>query len=423
MTLYKDMLTKSLKRSRKTALTLLQQLSRAGGIPEPVFEHEVGGTAKRPSHYARVRFRVPSFLHDPSMIYSSVVVGSGRCSKKVDAKSLAALEVIFRLENDLQVKEGFIATKLEEFIASQKQKQEEIEALPVSQQIPGVSWETVPMDMCFGETSPAGRRDRIEFFPSLTLKHSEAFMAAKAITLTSREGLPIISVHQNNTSEANQCYANIRVNGHIEGVSGARRDEMYGVESSEEAALHAFERIADNIRRRARRESFFRTIASVCERKDSSFGMAKLFVSLPKHQFQDLKLLLEKIQKHTPSSGSPIDSLQQQQRNKEFPKNSLTRKNEPTHDDVSFFRSRLDSFRSHQKTLPLPVDSVEADIPHDAMVTIVQGGTGSGKVRFNKSFVTVFYQWHPSLTMLNFALIPIRSYYVVFVDNAIPSNA
>jgi hypothetical protein len=29
---------------------------------------------------------------------------------------------------------------------------------------------------------------------------------------------------------------------------------------------------------------------------------------------------------------------------------------------------------------PLPVDSVESEIPFDASITIVRGGTGSGKV-------------------------------------------
>ena len=47
-------------------------------------------------------------------------------------------------------------------------------------------------------------------------------------------------------------------------------------------------------------------------------------------------------------------------------------------------KSRLSSFRAHQKKLKLPVDAVESKIPHDAAVTIVRGGTGSGKVRIHK---------------------------------------
>jgi hypothetical protein len=373
MTLTKDMLTKSLKKSRATAVSFLQKLSNAGGLPEPVYDHEVGGSPKRPLHFFRVRFRVPSFFKTDFVRHS--VIGSGRCSTKASAKSLAALEVIFRLENDLDEKEGYLAAKLEEFLEQQNRKQAEMEAIPVTQEIPGVSWSAIPIDPCFGETLPAGRMGRIEFFPALVLSNPEAFMAAKAITLTARERLPAIAVHRNNTSEANQCYANIRAIGRIEGVVGALREQMYGIESSEQATLWAFERLAANLRARAKKDRAINAVVNACERKDSSFGMAKLFVSLPKHQFDDLKLLLEKAQDSC-SRAAPSLLISKRRGSRRAESWQTT----DIHDEESVFRRRLVSFRDHQKKKPLPIDSIESSIPHDALVTIVRGGTGSGKV-------------------------------------------
>jgi hypothetical protein len=209
----------------------------------------------------------------------------------------------------------------------------------------------------------------------LVLSNPEAFMAAKAITLTARERLPAIAVHRNNTSEANQCYANIRAIGRIEGVVGALREQMYGIESSEQATLWAFERLAANLRARAKKDRAINAVVNACERKDSSFGMAKLFVSLPKHQFDDLKLLLEKAQDSC-SRAAPSLLISKRRGSRRAESWQTT----DIHDEESVFRRRLVSFRDHQKKQPLPIDSIESSIPHDALVTIVRGGTGSGKV-------------------------------------------
>lgn len=381
MTLTKELLTKSLKKGRMGAVALLQQLSRAGGLPEPVYEHETGQMGKRTRHFCRVRFRVPSFLSaeesEPSAdnLYRlgrrSTVSGSGRCTNKAYAKSLAALEVLIRLEEVLEVGRGSLAKSAGEYTAIQKIKQEELEAVPVTQELPGVSWTNIPVDAAFSETLPAGRRGRIDFLRSLVHDTiGDAFMAAKAITLTSRERLPEVTVHANHTAGEVQRYANVRAIGLIEGVVGAMPDELsYGLDPHQ-AVVVAMQCIGVNLRKRLKKDLTMRAVVAACERKESSFGMAKLYVNLPKHQFKALELLLEKVQDYQSPISQKYSMLRQrdhgvdrvvQRRNEEF-----------------VLQARRASLRAHQARNPLPIDSVETAIPHGTDVTIVRGGTGSG---------------------------------------------
>jgi len=62
MVLYKELLTKALKKGRLEAVSLLNKLAIAGGTPLPVYDYEGSGSPKRPKHYMRVRFNVPDFL-------------------------------------------------------------------------------------------------------------------------------------------------------------------------------------------------------------------------------------------------------------------------------------------------------------------------------------------------------------------------
>jgi len=179
-------------------VNLLNQISRAGSLPEPHFEYEPGGSVKRPSHFFKVRFRVPSFLVDNEWLgldSRSVVVGAGRCRSKQFAKSLAALEVVHRLEEVLNAEREGLQKMLDDFINKQKQRQEEIESTPVEKEISsGVSWENLPLDPSFAETLPASRRGRIDFSHSL-MANEDAYMAVKALTISSKQMLPKVAIH------------------------------------------------------------------------------------------------------------------------------------------------------------------------------------------------------------------------------------
>jgi hypothetical protein len=116
----------------------------------------------------------------------------------------------------------------------------------------------------------------------------------------------------------------------------------------------------------------------------SSFGMAKLFVELPKHQFQELRSLLEQVE--------PVPEQKIRRRKAKLSKESelmLTK-------DDERLNARIETFRLHQDRLSLPVDAVEPNIPHGAAVTIVRGGTGSGKTTRYPLMLSLFSPTGPS---------------------------
>lgn len=407
MVLTKEMLTKSLKKQRTTAVSLLNQLSAAGNLPDLTYEYQHGGTPKRPSHFAKVRFRVPRFLLDATSsdkkdgvtLFTNSVTGSGRCTKKVSAKSLAALEVVLRLEEEMEVPNGYLLQQLEDYIKNQQEKKAAIEAIPVSQEIPGVSFDNVPFDMTFKENNPAGRMGTIDFIPDV-LADRDATMAAKAIILTSQNGLPTCETHVNNVMDGSpHRYTNIKAEGRISGMVGPAPDgSSYDMEETE-ATIQALQRIAVNLKRRIRSSESFHAFMNAVSNPKSSFGMAKLFVSLPGHQFNDLNLLLAKAKPYTPIRKRPATSGTDESvlnGNGDDAKTSKDRNTNDSNNNGNTARSqkspnrelerqnilgkRIATFRSHQQHTSLPVDAVESSIyQNQASVTILRGGTGSGK--------------------------------------------
>jgi hypothetical protein len=131
----KDMLTKSMRKGRTTAVSLLNELRKAGGLPEPHYEYKPGGNTKKPIHFYELRFHLPRFLVEDLNFDAehsgNIVTGSGKANQKQYAKSLAALETVHRIE------EGSNATTklsnlFDEYKEVQRQRQEEIEAVPLA---------------------------------------------------------------------------------------------------------------------------------------------------------------------------------------------------------------------------------------------------------------------------------------------------
>jgi HrpA-like RNA helicase len=384
MVLTKDMLTKALKKQRATAVSLLNQLSNAGKLPEMTYEYQLGGTPKRPSHFAKTRFRVPRFLlesttpnGDNVTLFSNNVTGSGRCTKKIASKSLAALEVILRLEEEMAVPNGYLLEKLESYIAEQNRRQAAIEAVPVSEEIPGVSFDNTPYDMTFKENNPAGRLGTIDFVPEIK-QDPDSAMAAKAMILTSQNGLPMIETHVNNVMDGEpQRYTNIKAEGRISGIVGPAPDgASYNLEPIE-ATKQALQRIAVNLKRRIRSSDTFRAFMRAVSNENSSFGMAKLFVSLPKHQFNDLNLLLSKAKPYTPET---FQSSNKQNEELSNTTDDVSLSNDLETKRKNILQTRVLTLRKFQEKTSLPVDDVESSIyDNKASVTILRGGTGSGK--------------------------------------------
>ena len=390
MVLTLEMLTKSLKKQRMTAVSLLSQLNAAGKLPELVYEFELAGSPKKPSHFAKVRFRVPKFILDTTQtggdnqgitLLSNSVVGSGRCTKKASAKTLAALEVILRLEEEMEVQNGYLAKRLEEYVQAAKERVKIIESTPVTQEISGVSFNNIPFDMTFRENNPAGRTGTIDFEPPVRADR-DATMGAKAITLSSQNGLPTVMTHVNNIMNGlEHRYTNIKAEGRIAGSIGPAPDGSSYDMQPLEATIQALQRIAMNLKRRIKSSDSFAAFINAVSQHDSSFGMAKLFVSLPSHQFNDLNLLLARAKPYTRHTTTAID--QPESGSVHHHHHNRSTEGKLRNDELerqTTLEQRISIFRKHQEHTSLPVDKVESTIyENQVSVTILRGGTGSGK--------------------------------------------
>mmetsp|Transcript_41888 Transcript_41888/g.100602 ORF Transcript_41888/g.100602 Transcript_41888/m.100602 type:complete len:1131 (-) Transcript_41888:798-4190(-) len=396
MILTKELLTKGTKKGRVTAVNLLNDFARFAQLPEPYYEYNASGSTKRRWHYYKVRFRVPKLLQQTDkdgylFEYATrggeiVVFGSGKATKKTDAKSLAALEVVHRLEESLQVSRNGLPDLLEQYRQNIKDKQASIEATPVTEEIKGVSWTNLPMDGQFPELGD--RKGRIIFSQSV-LNNPKALLGARAITLTSRNSLPTVVHHSNHRDQLGlQNWANIVANGKIKGVNGPVDKELYGL-SKPDAEEVALEVIGAAYRYQTNPDSKrfqkkLTDVAELLEDRSTSFGMAKLFVKLPKHRFEEIKKLSDEIE-------DLADSREESGAVRNAGKKRRTHCGSAKEDEA-LLKERVASFRSHQKKLPLPVDQVERQIPDDAAVTIVRGGTGSGKTTRYPLMLSLFQE-------------------------------
>lgn len=375
MLLKKEFLTKSAKKGRVGAVALLCDFSRLGNLPDPLYEHEVGGFTKRPSHFMKVRFRVPKVLLEHLNKHSlewgsfnNFVTGAGRCASKKNAKSLAALEVLHRLENDLNVPRNGLPKILQEIQEKIKAKEEAFLTHPVDKELPGVSWASLPIDKQFPESTD--RRGRIMFHSSLT---DTARMAARAITLTSRDELPKVEFHSNHRDHgSSHNWANVQASGRIKGHCGPV-SEVFGMDKNQAEGM-ALEFLGKEIEKKLSRLAYRDLIKDLQQNPKASWGMAKLFVNLPKHRFPEIQSLVTEIQNEIPLQSRLQKPANHHQRTSRTDTTPI-----PAKDAEKRRQQRLASFRDHQASLSLPVDEVEDQIPYHADVTIVRGGTGSGK--------------------------------------------
>eukprot|EP00977_Amphora_coffeiformis_P027211 scaffold34595_cov160-Amphora_coffeaeformis.AAC.21 len=395
MILTKDMLTNTMKKGRLNAVALLNDFARMAKLPEAHFEYEARGSTKKRWHFYKARFRVPQALRNADKNknlweYTTrggnvMVHGCGGATKKADAKSYAALEVVHRLEEALEVPRNGLTDLLNKMRQEMEEKQAAIEATPVTEEIPGVSWKNLPVDVQFPE--PGDRKGRIIFTPNI-LDNPTALLGARVLTLSSRGGLPTVVHHSNHRDEMTlQNWANIRADGKIKGVAGPVTGK-YGL-SKLEAEEEALNFIGVSFRKVARSQSKLSNIAALLDNKPTSFGMAKLFVKLPKHRVKEIMELVEEIEENSEVSKRKASVNSRKRCSKKPIIHSK--------DNEAVLKARVATFRKHQTALALPVDQVEEHIPYDAAVTIVRGGTGSGKTTRYPLMLSIFSN-HPTQT-------------------------
>lgn len=331
------------------------------------------------------------------------IYGLGESSIRTTARNLAALEVIYQMEQILNVPRGELTDHLRKNAEKLLQITEVHQAIPHREAIPGITWKNIPTDSSFAafhgklaprHFAPATRVGNIDFIPKI-LQNEHALLAAKAITLASEHRLPTVDVHSNVMKEGSiQRYANVQPSGGLlEGVvgplpGGELNIGLDSVDATVVAMIYLYNKMTHEPTqknfKKIVKERYLAMVKEIYKEKESSYGMAKLFVSLPKHQFLDLQQLVQTI---------PVFTLPKSHTNmtrRKPPRRFLRHHgNSPNNGNCTVGRERqerIETFRQHQKSHPLPVDSIENDIPHDVSVTIVRGGTGSGKVRATVTF-------------------------------------
>ena len=346
---------------------------------------------------------VPITFPEPKMSKTGVkIYGVGECDSRKAAKNIAALEVIYQVEQMLNIPRGGLQEHIQMNAEKLLQLSESHHNLPYDEEIPGITWHNIPTDSSFAAFKsktpprhfvPATRLGNIDFMPQI-ISNEHAMIAAKAITLSSQDRLPTLDIHANKMVEGSiQRFANVQASsGPLEGVvgtlpGGELNIGLDSIDATVVALIHLFNKMTHAPTQKnitmAVRERYLAMAKAIFREKDTSYGMAKLYVSLPKHQFQDLHNLIDTIPIYTlpKSYANTFRRRPPQRRLLLRHHNSDSRNNNSTIERER--QARIETFRQHQKLHPLPVDSVEEEIPHDVSVTIVRGGTGSGKVRLN----------------------------------------
>jgi len=318
---------------------------------------------------------VPQFVFDAVKAepIEGAVVGSGHDEDEHLAKELAALDCLWKLEEHC-------ARRLPGILKLyQKQQRVRIEQWDIAQELPGVSWQNLPLDRAFPRRG--SRWERLTFTPAL-IQNTKAFATAKAITLASKETLPEVILKKNKDTQRD-THINIKTNSQRHGVLSVRgpgftkpfADDMIPELRRELALQDALQRIHHQMVE----EKHGTHLLELLEKSNPSFGMAKLFVALPDHHVKRLISLLRYTIKNPLPRPSPLELITPRQRRQPITAETTTTAAAADDDDAVQLKRRIEALRRHQRAHPLPVDDVENQIPHDALVTIVQGGTGSGK--------------------------------------------
>lgn len=347
---------------------------------------------------------VPITFLEPKMSKKGVnIFGAGECDTRNAARNLAALEVIYQMEQILNIPRGELQNHMEKNEEKLLQITESHHNIPYDEEIPGITWQNIPTDLSFAAFQskppprnffqPATRVGNIDFMPQIT-SNEHALIAAKAITLASQERLPTVDIHSNTMKEGSiQRFANVQpCGGPLEGVvgtlpGGELNIGLDSIDATVVAFIHLFNKMTHGPTQKNMKtdvkERYLSMAKAIFREKDTSYGMAKLYVSLPKHQFQDLRQLIDTIPIYTlPKSHTNVFRRRPPQRRLLRHHSNSRYSNSSYNNAIDRERqARIETFRQHQTSHPLPVDSVEKDIPHDVSVTIVRGGTGSGKVR------------------------------------------
>ena len=376
------------------AVELLQKCARLGKGKPPHYDQQASISRRKPGYVYHCRFNPPKVMFEfvKKPYPDNTVVGVGGAKTEDMAKNYAALECMFRLD-------AFMGRRLEgALIAYDKDLKMRMGKLPVEEELPGVSWDNWPIDRALARRFPATRYERLEFGPLLTASERH-FLTAKAITLASKASLPEI-LYKKNIKTQRLTHCNIKTNNQRRGIYSAKgigeAHLKFTIETIPELRRHlvlveTLEKIHQKIQEEGTGQHLLKAAAI-----SPSFGQAKLFVSLPVHHLAHLTNLLFYMRNH------PLELAEPKQHPRKEISDGVTRARiaeDETGPAARRTEERIAALRQHQQRNPLPVDDVEAHIPYDRDVTIVKGGTGSGKTTRYPLMLSLFATGNPKIVV------------------------
>jgi signal recognition particle GTPase len=457
------------------AVSILEKFATDGRVPLPRFDYQQSAhryKKPKPEHIVFCRFSIPEFLRRVSPLSLAsveMIIGAGRDEGYEGAKSLAALEVLHRLDEHITGKkfqkqanriyrpfQGRVLWEYQKYKQRQHHQAvvEEYDTttrMPLPQEhsqlrvpaVPGASWHHLPYDPAFER--PNSRSGRIEFTSSVR-SHREACIAAKVITLVSRHKtnpkngtssyLPSVTFQTEDQVDrqgkrkrvitadivTNQDpYSKYSITGtkahdtscHVNEPRQYKADGP--LEMMARSKARAIERALVQIYNQLTRYEQNAMVQFLESHPNESLGMAKLFVEWPSHHATEIQALLQSIQQsktHNDNNHNTQQRLVSTRQNWGSSSSStatptpLLTYTESEHDQQITAR-RIETLRKRQQEQPLPIDSVESQIqsllfpknqrsenivppennddnmaPEEddrPVVTLVYGGTGSGK--------------------------------------------
>jgi Helicase associated domain (HA2) len=315
------------------APTLLALFTKRLKFPPPQYHHKEVDQAEFTSklHVTEVMARVPTFFYNSHLLHSvhesekilnypppsltekrkAYIHGVGHCTNRNGSHNLAAYEALLQIEQMFRIPHDKMHLYLEDSRQSFDLMTNEYHFLPYDEVIPGITWTNIPSETSFARDYyiPADRSGNINFIPEI-LNNQEALLVAKAIILASPAPSPTFKVHFNRVKDGTfHGFANIQgTSGRIAGVSGTlplgAANERTTVDEAQVVVLkHIYNAMTAS-------ETTVKTSKKVLEKNQKmiqvlanetlpSYGMAKLYVSLPLSRFEYFDAFIRSAPKFT----------------------------------------------------------------------------------------------------------------------------
>jgi Helicase associated domain (HA2) len=327
----------------RSAPALLKLFAKMLKLPPPNYQHkkmdfapdEVGlGESESMRYGTEVMVRIPTVFYNSHLlqaVYESektftypppsltekrkaYIHGIGHCTSRRRAQYMAAHEALLQIEQMLCIPQDEMLTYLQDRRQSFALMTNEYHFIPYDRAIPGITWRNIPNETSFVRNYympadrnyyiPADQSGNINFTPDV-LHDEEALLAAKALTLASPTQAPTVKVHFNRMNDGTvHSFAKIQdVSGTI--PLGAADDGLNVDEVQVVMWKHVYNTMPISNTSGKVGKPNLKMIQVLSSEKLRSYGLAKLYVSLPLSRFEYFDTLV----RSTPKVADPNDQL------------------------------------------------------------------------------------------------------------------